>query len=528
MKLLSFLIILSSFLFTNAQTWSDDLAQIFYDKCSKCHNISGVGPFPLTTFAEASSMASVIYDAVNLNEMPPWPPDNNYQSYVHDRSLSASEKSTMLNWLTNGTPEGDPANTPPPPIFNPGSILGPGDLEVQIPTYMSKALSNGDDYVCFALPSNLATSRTIKSVEIIPGNPEIVHHALIYLDPSGGCVTDTIGGDCAGPTSPTASLVMGYTPGSSPMTLPSASPLKSGIQFPANSQVVFAMHYPEGSYGQYDSTKVIFHFYPPGETGIRPVYTAPIIQNWSFMLPADQITSVNAQFPSGSGGLTTDYSMLSVFPHMHLLGQEMRVFGIKPNSDTLKMINIPHWDFEWQDFFFYEYIQHAETGTILKAEAKYDNTSANIHNPNNPPINVFPGLNTSDEMFLVYMHYMDYQVGDELINLDSLMNPSSGGGTGALNELGQDELFEVYPNPFQDELNFYSNELTPGDNISMSLYDSQGTLVKKLTQNYVVKQKELHLVWNGKNSFGKNVSPGLYFVSLNINGTFRHQRLIKR
>ena len=64
------------------------------------------------------------------------------------------------------------------------------------------------------------------------------------------------------------------------------------------------------------------------------------------------------------------------------------------------------------------------------------------------------------------MHYMDYQAGDEFINLDSLMNLSSG-GTGELSELGQDELFKIYPNPFGNELNLYSNDLTAGDNVSV-------------------------------------------------------------
>ena len=107
------------------------------------------------TYQETSSMSVALYDAVFQDRMPPWPPDNNYQQYVHDRSLSPTEKITMLDWLLNGTPEGNPANTPPPPIFNTGSLLGNGDLEIQIPTYMSKALSNGDDYVCFAMPSSI-------------------------------------------------------------------------------------------------------------------------------------------------------------------------------------------------------------------------------------------------------------------------------------------------------------------------------------------------------------------------------------
>ncbi|MDX2359370.1 MAG: T9SS type A sorting domain-containing protein [Crocinitomicaceae bacterium] len=508
----------------SAQNWSDDVAEIFYNKCTKCHHSGGVGPFELMTYADASPMATAIFDAVLQEEMPPWPPNNDYQTYAHDRSLTPTEKTTVLDWINGGALEGTPANTPPPPVYLTGAILGNGDLEMQIPTYMSKALSNGDDYVCFAMPSNLPTNRTIRAVEIVPGNPEIVHHALIYLDPTSSSITDTVGGDCAGPSSLASTLVMGYTPGSTPMVLPSASPLKLGIPMPANSQVIFAMHYPEGSYGQYDSTKVIFHFYPPGEPSVREVYTSRVLEDWSFSLPPNQLTSLSTQYPA-SGGLITDYSLLSVFPHMHLLGRDMLVYGILPNNDTLKLIDIPHWDFEWQDFYFYSNIKKAGIGTTLYADATFDNTSGNLHNPNNPPITVAAGLNTSDEMFLVYMHYMAYQAGDENYDMDSLMNL---GTASILNDPLDDKVFSIYPNPFDNGVHLYSDELTQGDQVSIVIYNNQGQLIKHLANDLKLEGNELHLEWDGNNDAGDATSPGLYFVSLNINGAFSHQRVIKR
>ena len=196
MKLFSSLLFVFSVSFSFAQTWSSEVAEIFYNKCTKCHHQGGGAPFSLVDYSEVSNMATSIYDAVYQGQMPPWPPSENSAEFLHDRSLEASEKSTILNWLTSGYPEGDASQTPPPPVYNEGSILGNGDLEVQIPTYASKAISE-DDYVCFSLPTNLTENRTIKAVEVIPGNPEIVHHVLVYVDQTGSEVTDTIGGDCA-------------------------------------------------------------------------------------------------------------------------------------------------------------------------------------------------------------------------------------------------------------------------------------------------------------------------------------------
>ncbi len=522
MKITSLLALLFIASNTISQTWSDDVAQIVYDKCAQCHHTGGVGPFPLVTYSETTPMAAAMASAINGERMPPWPPNNNYQQYVHDRSLSPTEETTILDWIANGTPEGVAANTPPPPVFSTGSLLGNGDLELQIPTYMSKATTS-DDYVCFAISSGLPQDRVIRAVEIVPGNSEIVHHALIYLDPNGGNVTDTVGGNCGGPNSPTTELIMGYTPGSSPMVLPSVSPLKMGMNFPANGQIVFAMHYPEGSYGMYDSTKVIFHFYPLGETGIRPVSTARLLENWTFSLPPNQITSVSDVYPN-VGTLPSDFSLISVFPHMHLLGKSMEIYGILPSLDTLKLIDIPDWDFEWQDFYFFKNLQKAEQGTKLHADAVFDNTAANPNNPSSPPVTVGAGLNTTDEMMLGFMHFMSYLPGDENYNMDSLLNLST---VSLIEESQVDKLFTAYPNPFTNGINLYSPNLKSGDVLSVYVYDLEGRRIARLMENARLTSSELLLEWDGTGEDGSTVSNGMYYISVRLNGELSNHRVIK-
>lgn len=502
-----------------AQTWSDNVATIVYNKCSSCHHQGGIAPFSLMNYNEVSAMASAMYDAIALDEMPPYPPDLTYQQYTHPRALSPSEKTTMLNWLTNGTPEGNAQNTPPPPVFNTGSILGNGDLTIQIPTYMSKAQNGQDDYVCFSLPTNLAQNRFIRAIEIIPGNRETVHHALVYVDPTGAYIGDTVGGDCAGPQN--ATLIGGYTPGSSPLVFPSGSSLKLGMSLPANSNIVLAMHYPVGSYGTYDSTKVIFHFYPTTETGIREVYAAPVLQNWSLSIPPNQQVSFTARYPSGSGTIPTAYSLLSVFPHMHLLGKTIKAYGIGPTNDTIKLARINHWDFHWQDFYFFKYMQKIPAGSYLKGEATYDNTSANPHNPSNPPVWVTAGEGTTDEMFLVYFHFLAYQNGDENIDLESLMNLG-------LYESISSENVKVYPLPFSSEVTIEPTNLNSGDLVSMRIYDMQGRLIRTLAESKQVQHAGEKYSWDGKNDSGSLVEQGTYYLSLNVNGIFTSLPLIRR
>lgn len=503
-----------------AQTWSDDVASIVYNKCAVCHHNGGIAPFSLVTYDEVSPMAAAIHEVVVNDAMPPWPPNNNYQQYSHSRALSAGDKATMVSWLTNGYPEGNSANTPPPPVFSSGSILGPGDLTVQIPTYMSKAQGGQDDYVCFALPTGLAQQRVVKAIEIIPGNREIVHHALVYID-DGSYQTDTVGGDCGGPQN--ATLIGGYTPGASPLVFPNGPGFKLGMTLPVGSNIVLAMHYPEGSYGMYDSTKVIFHFYPPGETGIRDVQAAPILQNWSLSLPPNQVTSATAQYPFGGGGIPVDVSVLSVFPHMHLIGEQIRAYAIPPVGDTVKFVRIDHWDFHWQDFYFFRHIQKAPAGSVIKGEAVYNNTVFNEHNPNNPPQHVYAGESTTDEMFLVYFHYMPYQNGDELYDLQDLMNV----GLTDLNSKQQPD-WNIYPVPFTENVTIEPLSLKEGDLVSLLIYDSQGNLVRTLALRQSISADFDGYLWDGQSESGTAVQSGTYFVSMNRNGVFSAATLLKR
>jgi hypothetical protein len=306
------------------------------------------------------------------------------------------------------------------------------------------------------------------------------------------------------------------------MTLPTVSPLKLGIDIDAGSNVYFAMHYPAGSYGLYDSTKVVFHFYPVGTSGVRQVMADAFIQNWSFTLPANQITNVSAQYPAGSSGLPADISFLSVFPHMHLIGESIKSYAIKPNGDTIKYANIPQWDFHWQDFYFFKNIQYTPQGSIMKGEGVFNNTTSNENNPNDPPQTVTAGLNTSDEMFLVYFHYMLHQLGDENYDMEELMSAS------LQEQLPADESpISVFPNPFNDETKIVYSDTKAGDVISVYIYDYQGKLIKRLVQGQIAVADGFEITWDGTNENNSEVRNGIYFISVSLNGQNSVKQLIK-
>ena len=388
--------------------YSEDIAPIIYGKCLQCHHNGGIASLSLETYTSAISNAGMIQHVTSTGEMPPWPPDTLFQHYAYENTLSTDEINTILNWVTNGVPLGDTSLLPQMPTFTNSSTLGNADLELQIPTYTSTATSNGDDYVCFSIPTGLTQNRKIRAIEIIPGNLQTVHHVLVAIDlfSNNSIVTTS---NCMGPQ---GNIIYGYAPGSLPLIYPTDTNNSFGVVLPAHSSVTLAMHYPEGSFGQLDSTKVKFYFYPQN-TVIREITTDFLIQNFFFTLPANHITQVTESF----GPTIQDYSFMSVFPHMHLLGKDLECFAVTPTNDTINLIKINNWDFEWQGFYFFEKFIKIPNGSLIYAKGNYDNTIS-VSNPN--PIPVTAGLNTEDEMFIFIFQFLPYQLGDENILIDSI------------------------------------------------------------------------------------------------------------
>jgi len=174
--------------------------------------------------------------------------------------------------LAEGSLEGNPDLAPPAPVYpEDGFILNPPDLEVQIPTYTSQATNFSDDYVCISMPLGLTSSKKLRAFEVVPGNPEVVHHCLLYIDETGEYESD-LSGYCVGPTD---GLIGGYTPGAVPTIFPSdGADMNMGVIIPAGSNLVLAMHFPEGSAGETDDTKVRLYFYED-DVPLREITTSP-------------------------------------------------------------------------------------------------------------------------------------------------------------------------------------------------------------------------------------------------------------
>lgn len=190
--------LLASVLFTTSLSaqvvWSTDVAPILYQHCTVCHHDGGIGPFSLMTYPQATVTGPLLEMEIVSGNMPPWPPDQTYSNFAHERILSEAEIATISAWVAGAMPEGDPALAPPPPVYSDNGMINiEPHLEITMPLHTSNATAFADDYSCFSIPSELTQNKKIRAFEVVPGNPEIVHHALIFIDESGRYPTNTSG-----------------------------------------------------------------------------------------------------------------------------------------------------------------------------------------------------------------------------------------------------------------------------------------------------------------------------------------------
>ncbi|HLP20535.1 MAG TPA: T9SS type A sorting domain-containing protein, partial [Chitinophagales bacterium] len=431
-------------------------------------------------------------------------------------------------WVSGGTPAGDTANAPAPPVYNNGSLLNGVDMVIQIPAFTVPANVNYDLYQCFTIPTNLSQDQFMTAVEAIPGNPSIVHHILIYEDTTSSQQSLLLDNNTpepgytsfGGPGVNNAALVGGWVPGQ----MPSIYPNGMGVTLHKNSRLVLQIHYPAGSAGKTDSTKLNIKL---STAALRPVFIQPPLNHGMSMtdgplsIPANSSKTFHTEYTIPTSYPIQGVSLLNVAPHAHLLCKNWLVFGKTPAGDTIPFIRINDWDFHWQGFYTFQKLIFFPKGSTFYGVATYDNTANNPHNPSSPPQNVHAGESTTDEMMLVYFSYLIYQQGDEDMVLDSTIlepaptaidDPKSVEGF-----VSTAQLYDAMPNPANNEtrITYY---LPAATKVELKVYDLTGKLVDEIQAT-------------GNNGFNSTVyntaklQPGNYLYSLNVGGIVKTKQL---
>ncbi|MCA9652807.1 MAG: hypothetical protein KC501_23010 [Myxococcales bacterium] len=406
-------------------TWYQDVAPIVLGRCAGCHTPGGIAPVPLHDYESARPLATLLAASVEDGTMPPFAAAETAECEMHhgwqdDLRLSDDEKALLWAWADAGAPKGDPSD--PAPVPEPPSLeLATVDTHVQIDASVTIEGPN-DRFLCFSLDPGLDEDRYLQAMQIVPGNDEIVHHVLLFVDEDGSSAAQA-GEDgsypCSG-GSQQGELIGAWAPGS----LPIRTPPDVGFLVPAGSRLVMNVHYhPTGAPQVDDATGIDLDWMDE-----RPPYVGQLalIGNGQGLLPGpNDDGGPEFRIPAGVSGHTEamlftlpsdipELRLWSIGAHMHYLGVDM-IIGVKreasggPEEECL--LQTPTYSFEWQRSYVYDRpldeLPRLAGGDKLYMRCTYDNT---LDNPGvvealqqqglSEPIEVNLGEETLDEMCL--------------------------------------------------------------------------------------------------------------------------------
>jgi hypothetical protein len=397
-------------------TWHGTIAPIVSEHCASCHTDGGIAPFALDTYATAAPMASAMAGAVEAGTMPPWGATDTDTctprfGWKGDPRLSADETEALRAWADAGAPEGDPddaAEVPDPPATELSGVS-------QTLTPDQPYVTSGDDdqYVCFSLDPGVTSTSLLTGVQVVPGNTSVVHHVLVFTDPTGASAA-LAGADgsypCFGGPGAEGQLLDVWVPGAGPFETPD----RSGMVVQAGSRIVMQVHYhPAGATAE-DTTSIDLRWgtsWPSSITLLTLLGNAYSAATGLASDPDDRYGVPEFRIPAGSASHTEEMSvtltglptvqLFMVGTHMHTVGRDMQIDLVHANPQGDEparecLLETPAWDFNWQRFYTYDAAigsgVEVRDGDELQLRCEYDNTGN--------ADDVYLGESTTDEMCL--------------------------------------------------------------------------------------------------------------------------------
>jgi len=113
--------------------------------------------------------------------------------------------------------------------------------------------------------------------------------------------------------------------------------------------------------------------------------------------------------------LPVDVDAVSVYPHAHYLGKEMRGTARLPDGSQKDLLSIRQWDVRWQDRYRYQEPLFLPRGTRVSMRFTFDNSATNPRNPTRPPQRVRAGPRSIDEMAQLWLEVVPRRAEDAAV-----------------------------------------------------------------------------------------------------------------
>jgi hypothetical protein len=405
-------------------TYWDDMAPLFAEHCTSCHQDGGIAPFALDDYASAKEHAAKIRAETLARAMPPWSAtsDGSCQNFSGSLALTDSQIADIGSWVNAGAPEGTKKSVAQPTIaeLDDGSVFTTPRF---LPEPQGGALAEHDEYRCFLMDSGVSEPSFITAYEVTPGATEIVHHALLMIvdpdvpagnpnDPQAAALgtnlehmqalddesPDRLGWPCfgtAGDDVNVSSVPVVWAPGQGVVEYPA----KSGVPIRPKDKVVVQIHYNlADQQGLEDETRIKLRITNEVENvaffGLPDPFLNSAFEDEPDTLPPGKAsTKYHWQLNAEQLGFSElpQATLRGVMPHMHQLGRKFRM-NIVTGSQEQCGVDVQDWDFHWQRMYFYEKPIALSPDSAIAVTCDYDTSSKQTA--------VLPGWGTQNEMCL--------------------------------------------------------------------------------------------------------------------------------
>jgi hypothetical protein len=403
-------------LFSQNIDFQKDIIPIIQKNCTPCHYKGGAAPFSLSSKLDLEKRKDFIKIVVETRYMPPWFADPSFQTFHQERRLSETDIQKIIAWANEkSTSKTDNISWT---LTKSQDLLLTND-KIEIP-FNKPFLLKGDNqeqFRVFVLPTKTDKHLFIKGIDFIPSYKPVAHHNRIMIDTTRKLRADD-GIEVGGSSEFSKQNIKladqfwyGWLPGKQAIFYPKGM----ARLLPKNADLVINMHYAPSSREIKDSSKVILYLVNQQDTITRLVQTFVMDEQTVVNEPFEIVADTVIKFYMRSPIIPYDISLLSVLPHMHLLGKNFKAYAISPEGDLIPLVKIDDWNFNWQMNYQFKNLLKIPAGSVIFAEAEFDNTSKNLRNPYSPPQKVTYGWGTKNEMLNLIFEFVPYQNGDETI-----------------------------------------------------------------------------------------------------------------
>ena len=423
-------------------TFNQDVAPILFNNCVTCHSPGQVAPMSLLSYKEARPWARAIKRKVAAREMPPWFADPRFGVFRNGHNLSQAQIDTIIAWVDQGAPEGTGAPPAPPSLAEGGwshPSGRPPDLVIEMAVKIDIPAQGQIPWFDTVQPWPFHEDKFIEAVQVLPGNVPVVHHmgahwrrlrpgTKIGTGPAwpGGPIVNNIqvnddGTQIERTARPGAD--QGVQDGDEQGSLAIYVPPKGinlfrpgvGKRIPGDSVLHWTHHYTMTGRPENDRSRIGLWFQQV-PMNVETI-TSSRSRGGSVIIQGQEVAERILRSDCGTGpclppippneanyaatvitAFKDDVTIHLMWPHMHLRGKDMAYLLTYPDGREEVLLNVPHYNFNWQIFYELAEPKKIPAGSTLKVIGHFDNSVKNRENPT-PDKEVYWSEQSWDEMF---------------------------------------------------------------------------------------------------------------------------------